>query len=45
MDYDGTNWSDEEWMDKKTLQEFYYSYDPKSVDEVGQAMIAVYEKA
>lgn len=44
VDYDGTNWSDEEWMDKETLREFYDSYGPKRIDEVGQAMVAVYEK-
>lgn len=43
MDSDGTNRM-EEWMDKKTLREFYDYFEPKSVDEVGQAMIAVYEK-
>lgn len=43
IDYDGTN-NPEEWMDKETLREFYYSFDPKSVVELGQAMIAVYEK-
>lgn len=43
MDYDGTN-KVEEWMDKKTLREFYDRFEPKSVDVVGQDMIAVYEK-
>jgi SAM-dependent methyltransferase len=45
MDYDGTNWTDEEWMDKRSLLEFYNSYDPSRVDEVGKSMVAVYEKA
>ena len=43
MDNDGTN-KIEEWMDKKTLREFYDHFEPKSVDEVGRAMIAVFEK-
>jgi SAM-dependent methyltransferase len=45
IDYDGTNWTDEEWMDKHSLLEFYNSYDPSRVDEVGKSMVAVYEKA
>ncbi len=44
MDYDGTNWQDEEWMDKGSLREFYNSYEPMRVDDVGQSMIAVFEK-
>ena len=43
IDYDGTN-TPENWMDKETLREFYNSFEPKSVVELGQAMIAVYEK-
>ena len=44
MDDDGFNSQDENWMDKKTLLKFYDSFNPVQVDEVGQAMIAVYEK-
>jgi SAM-dependent methyltransferase len=44
MDDDGTNKPDD-WMDKKTLKEFYNSYDPTSVREMGQAMIAVFDKS
>jgi 2-polyprenyl-3-methyl-5-hydroxy-6-metoxy-1,4-benzoquinol methylase len=43
MDNDGTN-TPEEWMDKAALQAFYAGFNPISVKEVGQAMIAVYEK-
>lgn len=43
IDSDGTN-SPEEWMDKESLREFYDSFGPKSVVNMGQAMIAVYEK-
>ena len=43
MDDDGTNKPDD-WMDKKTLKEFYNSYDPISVREMGHAMIAVFDK-
>ncbi len=43
MDDDGTN-HPEEWMDKKSLREFYEGFEPASVHEMGQAMIAVYEK-
>ncbi|CAJ36137.1 class I SAM-dependent methyltransferase [Methanocella arvoryzae] len=44
IDDDGINSQDESWMDKNTLRRFYDSFDPVSVEEVGQAMIAVYEK-
>lgn len=44
MDDDGINSQEEEWMDKKTLIDFYASFKPSRVDELGQAMIAVYEK-
>jgi SAM-dependent methyltransferase len=43
IDNDGTN-SPEEWMDKRSLIEFYDSFNPLHINEVGQAMIAVYEK-
>lgn len=43
IDSDGTNVT-EEWMDKRTLYEFYKSFGPKSVVEMGKAMIAVYDK-
>ncbi len=44
MDYDGTNWSGEEWMDRESLRAFYDQFSPSRVDEVGNAMVAVYEK-
>ena len=44
IDDDGINSQDEAWMDKKTLLRFYDSFTPVSIEEVGQAMIAVYEK-
>ncbi len=44
MDYDGTNWSEEDWLDKESLRKFYDGFNPKCIDEVGQAMVAVYEK-
>lgn len=43
VDYDGIN-TIEDWMDKKALREFYDSFKPISVEEVGQSMIAVYDK-
>lgn len=43
-DNDGINKQEEEWMDKPTLIDFYGQYDPSRIDQVGQAMIAVYEK-
>lgn len=43
IDSDGTNLP-EEWMDKESLREFYDSFGPKSVVNMGQAMIAVYDK-
>ncbi len=43
IDSDGTN-APEQWMDKETLLEFYNSFGPKNVAEIGQAMIAVYDK-
>jgi SAM-dependent methyltransferase len=44
IDDDGINRQDEMWMDKKTLLNFYHSFDPASIEEVGQAMIAVIDK-
>jgi SAM-dependent methyltransferase len=43
IDNDGTNHPDE-WMDKESLLEFYNRFGPDRVEEVGQAVIAVYEK-
>jgi SAM-dependent methyltransferase len=45
VDYDGTNWTDEEWMDKGSLLKFYEGFNPVIVDEVGQSIVAVYEKS
>lgn len=43
IDDDGTN-QPEEWMDRETLRGFYDRYSPVEVNEMGNSMIAVYEK-
>jgi SAM-dependent methyltransferase len=43
IDDDGTN-QPEDWMDRDTLREFYGQYDPIQINEMGNSMIAVYEK-
>lgn len=43
LDHDGFN-KPYEWMDKEKLIEFYNKYDPAEINEVGKAVIAVYEK-
>ncbi|HMK46972.1 MAG TPA: class I SAM-dependent methyltransferase [Methanocella sp.] len=43
-DADGIN-RPEEWMDKAALWSFYESFGPIGIEEIGQALIAVYDKS